>query len=99
MNSRYLPFIGGILIGLPFAISGLSKLAAYGPTTAKIGAVGLPFPPLAFAVAVAVEGGLLLVLGYRARPVAFALARFSLMTAASFHSDFADRNQTIHLTC
>jgi len=35
MSYRYLPFIGRILIGLPFAMSGLSKLAAYGPTTAN----------------------------------------------------------------
>jgi putative oxidoreductase len=91
---NYLPFIGRILIGLPFAMSGLSKLAAYGPTTEKIAAVGLPSPPLAFAVAVAVElgGGLLLVLGYRVRPVALALAAFSLATAISFHSNFADQN-------
>src|SRR5216683_4738417 len=97
MNS-YLPFIGRVLIGLPFAMSGLGKLAAYGPTTAKIAAVGLPFPPLAFAVAVAVElgGGVLLVLGYRVRPVALALAAFSLATAVSFHSNFADQNQMIH---
>jgi putative oxidoreductase len=94
----YFAFIGRILIGLPFAMSGLSKLAAYGATTANIGAVGLPFPPLAFAVAVAVElgGGLLLILGYRARPAALALAVFSLATAASFHANFADQNQMIH---
>jgi putative oxidoreductase len=98
MNSRYLPFIGRVLIGLPFAMSGLSKLAAYGPTSTKIAAVGLPFPPLAFAAAVAVEfgGGLLLILGYRGRPVALALAVFSLATAVSFHSNFADQNQMIH---
>ena len=97
MNS-YLPFIGRVLIGLPFAMSGLSKLAAYGPTTEKIAAVGLPFPPLAFAAAVTVElgGGLLLILGYRVRPVALALAAFSLATAVSFHSNFADQNQMIH---
>src|SRR5712691_1901801 len=97
MNS-YLPFFGRVLIGLPFAMSGLSKLAAYGPTTEKIAAVGLPLPALAFAVAVAVElgGGLLLVLGYRVRPVALALAAFSLATAVSFHSNFADQNQMIH---
>ena len=95
---NYLAFIGRILIGLPFAMSGLSKLAAYGPTTEKIAAVGLPLPPLAFAVAVALElcGGLLLVLGYRVRPVALALAAFSLATAVSFHSNFADQNQMIH---
>jgi putative oxidoreductase len=63
-----------------------------------IGAVGLPLPSLAFAVAVAVEfgGGALLIAGYRARAVASALAIFSLATAVSFHSNFADQNQMIH---
>ena len=98
MSTRYLPFVGRILIGLPFAMSGLSKLAAYGPTTEMIGAAGLPFPPLAFAVAVAVElgGGVLLILGYRVRPAALALAAFSLATALSFHVNFADQDQMIH---
>jgi putative oxidoreductase len=97
MNS-YLPVFGRVLIGLPFAMSGLSKLAAYGSTTEKIAAVGLPLPPLAFAVAVAVElgGGLLLVVGCRVRPVALTLAAFALATAVSFHSNFADQNQMIH---
>ena len=95
---RYLPFIGRLLIGLPFAMSGLSKLAAYGGTTKLIAAVGLPFPPLAYAVAVAIElgGGLLLIAGYRTRYVAAALALFSLATALSFHNNFADQNQMIH---
>ncbi|MEW6450368.1 MAG: DoxX family protein [Pseudomonadota bacterium] len=96
--TRYLPFAGRLMIGLPFAMSGLSKLGAYSATTGMIGAVGLPFPALAFAVAVIVElgGGLLLVAGYRARAVAGALAVFSLATAISFHNDFADQNQMIH---
>jgi putative oxidoreductase len=96
--TRYLPFVGRLMIGLPFAMSGLSKLGAYSATTGMIGAVGLPFPPLAFAVAVAVElgGGLLLIAGYRARSVAAALALFALATALSFHSNFADQNQMIH---
>jgi len=98
MITRYLPFIGRILIGLPFAMSGVGKLAAYGPTTAMIAAVGLPIPPLAFAVAVAIElgGGLLLVLGYQVRPAALALAIFSVATAVSFHNNFADQNQMFH---
>jgi putative oxidoreductase len=98
MYTRYLPFIGRVLIGVPFMMSGLSKLTAYGATTALIAAVGLPFPPLAFAVAATVElgGGLLLVFGYRVRLVALALAVFALATAVSFHSNFADQNQMIH---
>jgi putative oxidoreductase len=98
MTTRYLPFVGRVLIGVPFAMSGLFKLAAYGGTTAMIAAAGLPLPPLAYAVAVAVElgGGLLLVLGYQARAVAAVLAVFALATAVSFHSNFADQNQMIH---
>ena len=99
MNAmRYVPFAGRLLIGLPFAMSGLSKLAAVGPTTEAIRAAGLPLPPLALAVSVLVElgGGLLLVAGFQARIVAAALVLFSLATALSFHSNFADQNQMIH---
>jgi putative oxidoreductase len=99
MNAiRYVPFAGRLLIGLPFAMSGLSKLAVIGPTTEMIRAAGLPLPSLALALSVLVEvgGGLLLVAGFQARIVAAALAVFSLATAVSFHSNFADQNQMIH---
>ena len=97
-TTRYLPFLGRLLIGIPFAMSGLGKLAAYGKTTAMIAAAGLPVPPLTNAVAVALElgGGLLLVAGYQARLVAAALAVFSIAAAAAFHNNFADQNQMIH---
>jgi putative oxidoreductase len=96
--TRYLPFAGRLLIGLPFAMSGLGKLTAFGPTTAMIAAAGLPVPPLAYVVAVALElgGGLLLITGYQARIVALALAVFSVVAGVAFHSDFADQNQMIH---
>ena len=99
MNAiRYVPFAGRLLIGLPFAMSGLSKLAAIGPTTEMIRAAGLPLPPLALALSVVVElgGGLLLIAGFQTRIVATALALFSLAAAVSFHSNFADQNQMIH---
>ena len=94
----YLPFAGRVLIGLPFAMSGLSKLAAIGPTTEMIRAAGLPLPTLAFSIAVLVElgGGLLLVAGFQTRFVAAALALFCFATAVSFHHNFADQNQMIH---
>ena len=97
MNTRYLPFIGRILIGPPFAMSGLSKLAAYSQTTAMIAAAGLPFPPLGLRRGGGeLGGGLLLILGYRVRPIALALAVFSVVAAVSFHSNFADQNQLFH---
>jgi putative oxidoreductase len=95
---RYVPFAGRLLIGLPFAMSGLSKLGAIGPTTEAIRSAGLPLPSLALAVSVAVElgGGLLLIAGFKARTVAAVLALFSLVTAVTFHSHFADQNQMIN---
>jgi putative oxidoreductase len=99
MNAtRYIPFAGRLLIGLPFAMSGLGKLAAIGPTTEMIRAAGLPLPPVALALAVIVElgGGLLLVTGFQARIVAAVLVVFAFATAVSFHSNFADQNQMIH---
>ena len=99
MNAiRYAPFAGRLLIGLPFAMSGLGKLAAIGPTTEMIRAAGLPLPPVALALAVIVElgGGLLLIAGFKARIVATVLVLFSFATALSFHNNFADQNQMIH---
>ena len=94
----YLSFFGRLLIGLPFAMSGLGKLAAYGPTTEMIAAAGLPAPSLAFAAAVVIElgGGLLLVAGFQARLVAIVLALFCLAAAILFHSNFADQKQMFH---
>ena len=96
--SRYFPFAGRLLIGLPFAMSGFGKLSAAGPTRQMIAAAGLPFPLLALAVAIIVElgGGLALVAGLGTRFVAAALAVFSIAAALSFHTNFADQNQLIH---
>ena len=96
--SRYFPFAGRLLIGLPFAMSGFGKLTAASATRQFIAAAGLPFPVLALAVAIVVElgGGLALVAGFRTRIAAAALAVFSIATAFSFHTNFADQNQMIH---
>ncbi|MFM0643829.1 DoxX family protein [Paraburkholderia bryophila] len=95
---KFLPLLGRILIGAPFVMSGLGKLAAYGATVGYIAAMGLPVPPLAFALAVVTElgGGLLLLSGYRARAVSLGMALFCIVTAMFFHHNFADQNQMIH---
>ena len=95
---KFLPLLGRILIGAPFVMSGLGKLAAYGATVGYIAAMGLPVPPLAFILAVLTElgGGLLLLSGYRARTVSLGMAVFCVVTALFFHHNFADHNQMIH---
>ena len=95
---KFLPLLGRILLGLPFLMSGLGKLAAYGATVGYIASVGLPAPPLAFITSVVIEvgGSLLLLLGFRARFASVVLGVFSIATAVFFHHNFADQNQMIH---
>ena len=97
-SNKFVPLLGRILIGVPFLMSGLGKLAAYAGTVGYISAVGLPAAQLAYLVAVLIEvgGGLLLVSGYRVRPVALVMALFTLATAIFFHRNFGDQNQMIH---
>lgn len=95
---NYLPVVGRALIGAPFILTGIGKLAAYSATVGYIASTGLPFAPLGWAIALSVElgGGCLLIFGYQARVVAALLALFSIATAVIFHNHFADQNQMIH---
>jgi putative oxidoreductase len=97
-STQYLPFVGRALIGGIFIFSGLGKLGSYAGTTAAITAVGLPFAPLGFVVAIAVEIGVgfLLLVGYRARFAALILAIWCVVTAIFFHRNFANQNMMIH---
>lgn len=97
-NYKFIPALGRILIGAPFLMSGLGKLAAHDATLGYIASVGLPAPALAFIIALVIEigGGVLMIAGYRARLVSLVLALFSLATAVVFHNHLADQNQMIH---
>ena len=98
-NIAFLPLAGRILMAAIFVMSGIGKIANPAGTLGYINAMGLPFPELALAGAIGIEvvGGLLLVAGLYTRPVALALAAFSVVTGLVFHSAIADQNQMIHL--
>ncbi|WP_049623235.1 DoxX family protein [Frateuria defendens] len=89
---------GRVLLASLFLISGFGKLAAPGATIAYIASTGAPFPALAYAAAVFVEVGLsiALLVGFRARIVAAAMALFTVATAFLFHAHFGDQNQAIN---
>ena len=98
-NTSAIPVIGRVLLAAIFIISGFGKLAAPAATIGYIASTGLPFAPLALAIAIGVElgGGLLLVLGVKTRLVAAGLAAFSIVTGLAFHNAVGDQNQMIHL--
>lgn len=90
--------VGRLLLAAIFLISGFSKLANPAGTIGYIASSGLPLPEVAYAGAVFVEVILAaaLVLGYRTRLVAAAIAGFTLVTAFAFHFNLGDQNQFIH---
>ena len=92
------PFVGRALLSAIFLASVVGKIQAPAATIGYIASGGLPLPPLAYALAVLIElvGGLALLVGFRTRIAAGALATFSLVAAVGFHSNLADLNQFIH---
>jgi putative oxidoreductase len=90
--------VGRIGLSALFLEAGVGKLLAPSGTVAYIEAAGLPFPPLAFVTAIAIElaGALALLAGYKVRWTAGLLALFSIVTAVIFHSNWSDHDQVIH---
>jgi putative oxidoreductase len=76
----------------------VSKLADPAGTQGYIASVGLPLPLLGYIVALVVEigGGVMLLVGYRSRLAALALAAFAVAAAVFFHHALGDQNQFIH---
>jgi putative oxidoreductase len=97
-NQSALALTGRILLAAVFITSGVAKLAAPGAIQGYIASAGLPAPLVAYFVAVIVEvgGGVLLLVGYRTKAVAAALAVFCVLTAVFFHRALGDQNQFIH---
>jgi len=93
-----IPFVGRALLSAIFLMSVLGKIQAPAGTIGYIASAGLPFPEVAYALAVLIElvGGLALLVGYRTRIAAGALAIYTLVAAIGFHSNLADLNQFIH---
>jgi putative oxidoreductase len=101
--NRIGPLAGRILIALIFVLSGYGKLTRFAGTVGYIASKGVPLAELAAVAAIVVElgGGLLLVLGWKARSAAAALIVFTALTALVFHNFWgvpADQaqNQLVH---
>ena len=66
---------------------GLAKVMDLGSAASAISSKGLPLPMVLAALTAALElgGGLLIVIGWQTRPIALALALFTLVAAYFFH--------------
>ncbi len=89
---------GRLLIAAIFLFSGTGKILAPAMTQGYIASAGLPLPVAAYFIAIAIEigGGILLVLGFRARWTALVMAIFTVAAALGFHHKFSDPDQLMH---
>lgn len=79
--------VGRILLSLVFLIAGYRKLMAVAGSAGYFAKLGFPMPEVMVWVAIAIElgGGILLLLGWKARWAASLLALFTLIAAFAAH--------------
>jgi putative oxidoreductase len=81
-----------VLLAAIFVYFGLGKIPGYADTATYMASQGLPEALLPLVIALEVLGGLAIIVGYRARLVASALAVFSIVSGLLFHGG-ADATQ------
>ena len=85
-----------ILMSQIFILSGFTKITGYAGTQQYMEAMGVPGALLPLVILTELGGGLLLLVGFKTRWVALALAGFTLAAALIFHRNFADQMQMIN---
>ncbi|HZP13146.1 MAG TPA: DoxX family protein [Nevskiaceae bacterium] len=86
---------GRILISAIFLVSGFGKISQYAGTQAFMASAGVPGSLLPLVIALEIGGALAIIVGYKTRWAAIALAGFSIVSALIFHANFADQIQSI----
>jgi putative oxidoreductase len=89
--------VGRILLALVFVVAGSRKLMTTAATAGYFAKLGFPMPEVMVWVAIAFEviGGVLLIVGWKTRYAAWALALFTLVATFAAHRfwEFGDAAQ------
>jgi len=94
--NNYMHLAGRILLAIIFVLSGVGKVSDPAGTAGYMQAMGVPTILLWPTIALELLGGIAIIIGFQTRWVALALAAFSLISAAIFHSNFADQMQMVN---
>ncbi len=93
MTTTYnaLALVGRILLAAMFLVSGYGKIGGFEGTVGYISSVGLPLPQVLAVAAIILElgAGIALIVGFKTRWAAIALALFCLAAAFLFHNYWA----------
>ena len=93
---KYTDLAARILLGLIFVMAGINKMGAgYDGTAGYMDSMGVPGGLLPLVILTELVGGLMIILGFKIKWAAFALAGFTLLAGIIFHGNFADQMQSI----
>lgn len=94
----YGPPLGRILLAAIFVVSGFGKLMHAGGTADYMASHGIPFSDVLVWVAGIVEflGGLMLIVGFKARFAAIVLFLYTIAATVIFHPWWSDPSQKIN---
>jgi putative oxidoreductase len=87
--------LGRLLLGHIFLLAGLNKIGGYEGTQGYMEAMGVPGALLPLVILLEVVGGLAVIVGFKVKWAAFALAGFTVVAGLLFHADFGDQTQMI----
>ena len=94
--TRYSSLAARILLAHIFVLAGLNKIGAgYAGTQGYMEAMGVPGMLLPLVILLEVGGGLALIVGWKTRWVALALAGFTVLAALIFHNNLGEQMQMI----
>jgi putative oxidoreductase len=93
--NRYSDLSARILLAVMFFMAGIGKIGAYAGTQGYMESQGLPGMLLPAVIGLEIIGSIMLVVGWKIRYAAFALAGFTILSALMFHLYFADQIQSI----
>jgi len=87
--------LGRLLLSIIFIFAGIGKITDYATTQGYMESVGVPGMLLPLVIAFEVLGGIAILLGYKARLIAFLFTGFSIVSAILFHQFWTDESQMI----
>ncbi len=91
----YFGLAGRVLLAIMFVASGYGKIGGYEGTQGYMESIGVPGMLLPLAIVLELGGGLAIMAGWQTRIIAILLAGFTLLTAFTFHLNFADQVESI----
>lgn len=92
---QYGPLIGRILLSAIFIIAGVKKISAFTATAGMMASKGLPMTDVLLVLTILIElgGGLMILVGWKARCAATAIFLFLIPVTVVFHPVWSDPGQ------